>query len=173
MLKNLHSRITYAATFILFGATIAQPQTGPENGTVFGDWRLACEATAINQTACAIMQSLSVTETKQFLAEVSLQTATVEDQIRIIMAMTTPTNMLLPAQSGFRVGDTNETKPLTWRTCNAQFCTASRILEPDDVVAIREGLKMTVGYQPAGSAEPIIFDVSLKGVSAGLDALTQ
>lgn len=161
------------------GVSLGLPASGfaqgaPANGTVYGDWQLACQATAINETACAIAQTISLSDGNRFLAEVTLQKLTIEDSAeRIVMALTTPTNMLLTAQPGYRVGTEEETLPLVWRTCTQQLCTASRVLEPAEVDALRSGVTVVLGYQSAASPEPIIFELSLNGVSAGLDALSQ
>lgn len=161
----------FTATSFAFANSAAFAQTAPANGTQYGDWRLACQATAVNQTSCAIAQTLSTTEQKRFLAEVTLQFLEFDGENRIIMAVSTPTNMLLPAQPGYRVGKSGETLPLAWRTCNAQFCTASRLLEDTEVSALRNGLSFVLGYQPINQKEPLVFEISLKGVSAGLNAL--
>lgn len=151
--------------------TASAAQNAPANGTKYGDWRLACQATAVNQTSCAIAQTLTTGEQNTFLAEVTLQIAEIEGNPRTIMAVSTPTNMLLPAQPGYRVGKSGETLALTWRTCNQQFCSASRLLEESEVSALRSGLSFVLGYHPIASKDPLVFEISLKGVSAGLNAL--
>lgn len=146
-------------------------QDAQRNGAAFDDWRLACEATAVNRTICAITQRLTLTGTDAFLAEVRLQLVQVDGATRVLMAVTTPTDMALPVRPGYRVGEAGETRPLDWRTCTPQVCTASRVLDPAEVEDIRRGTRMILGYQPATQAGAIAFPVSLDGVTAGLAAL--
>jgi invasion protein IalB len=148
-------------------------QNATSNGTVFGDWRLSCQATAVNETACSIAQTLTIGEQNNFLVEITLQEALIENTKKTIMAVSTPTNMNLTAQPGYRVGKAGETRALTWRTCNAKFCTASRLLGDDEVASLRAGTSFVLGYHPIANKEPLVFQISLKGVSAGLNVLAK
>lgn len=161
-----------ASIFCLCFASTAFAQDAPANGTIIGNWRLACQATAVNQTSCVIAQTLSVGAQNTFLAEVTLRYAEIDGSDRTIMAVSTPTNMRLSAQPGYRVSDSDETLPLTWRTCTPQICTASRILEESEISALRANPSFVLGYHPMGNPEPLVFEISLDGVSAGLDALS-
>lgn len=149
----------------------ANAQSTARNGTVFGDWRLSCSAPAVNQTICNISQRLSVEETGEFLAEVSLQPVTIDDQEAVVLALSTPTNTLLPMRPGYTMSTSSETLPLEWRTCSTQACLASRVLQPAELSNLKAGRSMILGYQMAGSNSPSTFSVSLNGVTKGLAAI--
>lgn len=164
-------RIIGAAALAFGIGQAASAQQAATNGTTFEDWVLVCEAAAVNQTICAITQRLSISESNAFLAEVRLQKLNTNEGPRILLALTTPTNMVLPVRPGYRIGEGEEALPLDWRTCTPQFCTASRIVDEAELDQIKRAVRMIVGYQPVGSNEPVAFPVSLKGVTAGLNAL--
>lgn len=161
-----------ASTLFLCITSGVSAQDAATNGTLFGNWRLSCQATAVNQTTCVIAQTLTVGEQNAFLAEVTFQYAEVDGENKTIMAVSTPTNMLLSARPGYRMTDTEETLPLTWRTCTPQICTASRVLEDSEVDAIRTNQTFVIGYHPIANPEPLVFEISLQGASEGLDALS-
>jgi len=154
-----------------FGAQ-AQPAS---NGTAFGDWRLICEAVAVNRTRCEIRQTLTLRDSGALLAQVALTPAAGAEagDATTVLVLTTPTGMFLPMAPGLSIDDADETVPLQWRTCDANRCVATRMLAPGEVEALRDGARMTLGYRPAAAADPVIFPVSLQGVSAALDALAE
>lgn len=152
---------------------LAQAQSSAQNGTIFDDWRLTCRAPAVDQTVCNIFQVLTVTETGDFLAEVSLQPAVVDGEAAVVLALSTPTDMLLTMRPGYKVGAGSETLPLEWRTCSSSVCLASRVLQKDEVLALKAGSEIVMGYQSVNQAAPLRFSVSLKGVTEGLASMTQ
>ena len=166
-----HWRLSYAALLAMLPSFGATAQTA-SNGTAFGDWQLVCEAVAVNQTRCEIRQTLTLRQSGALLAQVALTpiAQTESTPAATALVLTTPTGMFLPMAPGLSIED-DETLPLQWRTCDANRCIASRILEPDEVEALRAGTRMTLGYRPAAATDAVIFPVSLQGVSAGLDAL--
>lgn len=147
-------------------------QQAAANGAIFGDWRLSCQAVAVNRTACAIVQQQTVTQTDAFVAAVRLQQVQDDSVMRILMTAITPTDMQLSLRAAYKIGQNGETLPMEWRTCNAQTCTATRLLEPAEVEALQRGTAaMILAYQPVGKAEPVGVSISLSGITAGLAAL--
>lgn len=160
---------------VLIGALcgMAQAASAQEarNGATFGDWQLICEATGVNRTVCALRQTLSLTESGAFIAEVALRRVPSADGMRTVIVLSTPTGMFLPAAPGMAVDASDETLALEWRSCDARVCTASRVLTDEDVVALRDGAELRLGYRPVNQTEPVLFSISLSGVTAGLAAL--
>lgn len=142
-----------------------------EDGTKFHDWRLACREFAGEDKFCTIIQQLSETENGEFLAEIALQPAIAKEQKRVVLAISTPTNMALTIQPGYRRTVSGEVKTLTWRTCSQTSCLASRVLSVEEVTELKKGRSILVGYQLAKDTQPTIFEVSLSGVTAGLSAI--
>ena len=140
-------------------------------GTAFGDWLLACEAVGVNRTSCVIRQTLTRRDGGALIADVILRRLEAEDDPRIALVLVTPTGMFLPEAPGMAIDAGGETLPLQWRSCDAQRCVASRVLTEDDVASLSGGGRMSLGYRPVNRDEPVIFSVSLDGVTAGLAAL--
>ena len=162
--------------FLAFLACVASTsashaQAAAQNGDVFGDWRLTCRAPAVGQSICNIFQVLTVTETGEFLAEISLQPVIVDGESAVVLGLSTPTDMLLTIRPGYKTGAQSETLPLEWRTCSSEVCLASRILLPEEVLALRAGNQMIMGYQPFKDTTPLRFAVSLNGVTRGLTSM--
>ncbi|ARE41190.1 hypothetical protein RGUI_3049 [Rhodovulum sp. P5] len=166
-------RVLFAGLLAAVPVLPAAAQTPVANGASFGDWQVICEAPAMNQTVCAIKQTLTFRETGALLGEVVLREVTVEGEQRTLMVLNTPTGMFLPITPGYRIDGTEGTLPLQWRTCSDRACSASRLLTADETAALRRGVRMIIGYRPVNREEAVLFNVSLKGVTAGLNALTQ
>lgn len=165
--------IFFAILICVASTSVSHAQATAQNGDVFGDWRLACRAPAVGPSICNIFQVLTVTETGEFLAEISLQPAVVDGENAVVLALSTPTDMLLTIKPGFKIATQSATLPLEWRTCSSDACLASRVLQPDEVLALRAGTQMIMGYQPVKQTEPLRFTVSLKGVTRGLASMKQ
>lgn len=163
--------------FVIFvciaSASVSQAQSTAQNGDVFDDWRLACRAPAVGQSTCNIFQVLTVTETGEFLAEISLQPAVIDGENVVVLGLSTPTDMLLTIKPGFKIATLSDTLPLEWRTCSSEVCLASRVLQTNEVLALRAGTQMIMGYQSVKQTEPLRFSVSLKGVTRGLASMKQ
>lgn len=160
---------------ILVGTLCAMASQAPaqeaRNGATFGDWQLICEATGVNRTVCALRQTLSFSENGAFVAEVALRRVPSADDTRTVIVLSTPTGIFLPAAPGMAVDGSDETLPLEWRSCDANICTASRVLSDNEVAALRGGAELRMGYRPVNQSDPVLFSISLTGVTAGLAAL--
>ena len=143
------------------------------NGTVFGDWRVACTAATSSRTSCALTQTLANTENNTFLAEIGLNVIRNEGAASVVMVLRTPSSMALGIQPGVLINGRSDQFALTWRTCAGDFCTAVLQLDEDGVAALRAASSMIVGYQGINATEPTSFSVSLRGVTAGLTALSE
>lgn len=162
---------------VAFAAALAAPAPAAAqsaaNGTPFEDWTLVCRAEAVNRTSCGLVQRITVQESGAFVAEIGLNLIDIEGETRVLMVLQTPSGMALPVRPGFQVVGTEDIVALDWRTCAGDFCSATRLLSPEEVASLQGGERMIVGYQAISDAEPINFPSSLAGVTAGLRALRE
>lgn len=174
MRRSLTSPVRFGATLVALLGIVAPQQARAQpdvvNGQQFRDWTLACRATAINRTSCVIKQLLVEAETTRFLAEVAFSVASGEEA-ETVLVVRVPTEVLLLRQAVMRIDDAPEPVPLRWQSCDKVLCTATVILDEDSETRLRRGLTATIGYQRLEEAEPTVFDVSLLGVTRGLDTI--
>jgi len=157
---------------LLAALCLAAPlQAEVANGTVFGDWRVACTAESSTRTSCALTQAVATSEGNRFLAEIGLNVVPNEDAKSVVMVLRTPSAMMLALQPGFLIDGASEQVALNWRTCAGDFCTAVATLDDPTVAAMRAAVRMIVGYQGVNDSAATSFAVSLRGVTAGLTAL--
>lgn len=159
----------------LFASALPHPAAAqddpPRNGTRFQDWTLSCRAEAVNTTTCAITQTLVRQSDDQFLAEFGLNRVDAEEGRRTVMIVRTPAGVDLRVDPAYRIDDAEDSTSLAWRTCAGQFCSAVLALDADQTEALKQGARMLFGYQPYGRQEAMAFNVSLSGITDGLDAL--
>lgn len=155
---------------VLF-AGAASAQSAP-NGAKFGDWTLVCKAAGVGETECSLIQRIIKKETSALIAEVRLTTLNSDDGRKVHMAVFTPEGAELTKRSGYRVDKSTTQVALHWRTCAKKLCRAEAFLDPEQVAALRAGATMWFGYQQFLAKKPVIFPLSLTGVSAGLLALS-
>jgi invasion protein IalB len=158
------------ALVVIAAAPTASAQTEVVNGQQFRDWTLACRATAINKTSCVIKQLLVEAGANRFLAEVALS-ITADEEADTVLVVRLPTEVLLLRQAVMRIDDDAEPIPLRWQSCDKVLCTATVILDEETEEKLRRGLKATFGYQRLEESEPTVFDISLLGVTRGLNTL--
>ena len=165
-------RIVLAITFLLtsslgaFGAA-AQEQTSQQ----YGDWTLRC-AQQQNGKICSLRQRVVEGEGNVLLAEVSLNMAEIDGQPRVLMVMNSPEGVALNIAPGYIVDGGDEAVNLSWRTCIRQLCRAAVLLTPPQQGAVMAGNVMTLGYRKFREDKTTAFPVSLRGVTAGLAALS-
>ncbi|MEM7270452.1 MAG: invasion associated locus B family protein [Pseudomonadota bacterium] len=163
-------RILLALMMILAGAATAQAQA--KNGQRFGDWTLRCVAQGPGQTSCALRQRVTRADTNELLADVSLNMAQVQGTPRVLMVVVTPDGVALNIAPGFIVDGEGDAVNLSWRTCSQNLCRAAALLSPQQQGAVMAGLEMRLGYNRFQSEQTTVLPVSLKGVTAGLAALS-
>lgn len=162
--------LLFAAVLAAAVARGASAEPEVVNGQQFRDWTLACRATAINRTSCVIKQLLVETGSNRFLAEVALS-ITGGEKPETVLVLRVPTEVLLLRSAVMRIDDGATPQPLRWQSCDKVFCTATAVLNEETETGLRRGLKATLGYQRLEESEPTVFDVSLLGVTRGLETL--
>lgn len=150
----------------------AQDASSAQNGTQFRDWTLACRAVAINETSCVLNQVLVNAGDQTFLAEFGVSLQSSADGPLAVLVMRVPTGVMLLVRPAAEVdGDADNRINLQWQSCDTRFCAASAILSSEDTARLRKGQKAVVGYQALGQSDPSVFQVSLLGMTAGLNTL--
>lgn len=141
------------------------------NGTMFGQWRVSCEALAVNETACVLAQRLSRSSDGAFLAEMLAFASA--DGSRFFLGARVPNGVYLP--HGFAVkparGDADETR-FVWQSCSRDLCEAMIEISADELAAL-EGAEggLIAGFRPGLLAQPVVFSLTFAGASEGLAAL--
>lgn len=167
-IKGADMRIILAFTFLLAALSVsAQEQTSQQ----YGDWTLRC-AEQQGGTICSLRQRVVQGEANELLAEVSLNIATIDGQPRVLMVMNSPEGVALNIAPGYIVDGGETAVNLSWRTCIRQLCRAATLLSRQQQSAVMAGDIMTLGYRRFREEKATAFEVSLRGVTAGLAALS-
>lgn len=157
-------------------ATLAVPPAAAEeaasrlaNGSRIGAWTVKCEAIAVGETQCVLSQSLVRSSDNAFLVE--LLAFWSGDLDKRLLVARVPAGVYLP--SGFVVGfgEPVEQQALVWQQCRDTLCEA--LIDIDDALLgkLAAAGKVTAGYRPSVTAEPLVFTVAVDGLGDGLDQL--
>ncbi|EKF57034.1 Invasion associated locus B protein [Agrobacterium albertimagni AOL15] len=147
---------------------VAEPAAGAR---LYGDWELVCKqqtdtATAkVESTTCRLQQAQAVNGGKDvvFLFNIARQG---KQRVAII---STPLNVYLPAGLELKI-DGGQVQRVIFETCNIAGCHAGFALNGSLLGALRKGNVLTVALKDT-KATTIPLKVSLRGISAGIDAL--
>lgn len=163
-----------AGSALLLAMVGAQPAAAEEaarlaNGSRIGAWTVKCEAIAVGETQCVLSQSLVRSSDNTFLVELLAFWSADLDK-RLLVARV-PAGVYLP--SGFVVGfgEPVEQQALVWQQCRDTLCEA--LIDIDDTLLgkLAAAGKVTAGYRPGVSDEPLLFTVAVDGLGDGLDQL--
>lgn len=131
----------------------------------FDDWFLRCSG----ENVCTLVQVLLMGEGDQ--AKRLLETAIISgvDGLEIVQ-MTLPFGIDLRAGIAFRV-DEHEEMQAGFVTCLEQGCIVRLRLTEQLKLDLKKGIRGLVGFRPIGASENTVIEISLKGISAGMEAL--
>ncbi|WP_159585743.1 invasion associated locus B family protein [Chelativorans xinjiangense] len=169
----------HLSTFILVASAAASGSAifapAAIASTRFDDWELVCpaegEAAASAATeaegACRLQQAQAVNEGKDvvFLFNVVMQ------ENKPIAIISTPLNVYLPAGLELRI-DGGGARRAAFETCNISGCHAGFALEGPLLAGLRRGNVLSVTMKDS-KASQVPVEVSLKGITAGLEALAE
>lgn len=133
----------------------------------FDDWFLRCQ----RDRDCALVQMLLMGEgesAKRLLESAIIPTG----DGQTVLQFTLPFGVDLRAGIAFRIDEHPELQA-GFVTCLEQGCIVRILMEDDLVKKLRGGSKALVGFRPLGSTENTVIEVSLTGISAGMDALSK
>ena len=138
------------------------------NGARIGAWTVRCEAVAVGETACALVQQLLRPSDRAFIAEI-MATWNAAARKPVLVARV-PMGVHLP--SGFVIqakGDRQ--RNFVWQRCLGRFCEATLVLGPEDLAKLDQAGEVVAAFRPAPTTNPFVFRFSMKGLRQGLEAL--
>ena len=154
-------------------ATPPAPPSAPEqrlvNGARFGQWAVACEAIAVNETACILTQKLIAKADNRFLAEMVLVRP--KGESRLILAARVPIGVHFPSGFVMKPEKSEERSAFVWQSCNRDICEAAIELSAEKLAELEKTGGATAGYRPNARSEPVVFRIAFEGASQGLDSL--
>jgi invasion protein IalB len=162
--------LTLIIAAVLF-AGAASAQSAP-NGAKFGNWTLVCKAAGVGKTDCALIQRIIKKDSGALISEIRLSSVKTDNGRKVHMVVFTPGGPELTKRAGYRVDKSTQVVALHWRTCAQKLCRAEAYLSAEQTAALKAGANMVFGYQQFRVEKPILFPLSLTGVSAGLLALS-
>ena len=139
------------------------------NGTTFGDWLVACEAISVRDTACRLVQTLTLTDGQTLVSNF----ITVPSEDGAILIAQVPMGVYLPGGAVYRfAGDEDaEQREMIWQSCQGQVCEAAAPLDAEELAAMDAAGKLLFGYRIRPDADPVVVEVDVTELSEGLDAL--
>lgn len=159
------ARLGLLAGLVLLGAPVsAQP---PAVGTAFGAWRLGCEAVAVGETACFLVQTLIRADTGALLAELL---ALPSPGAGAVLVARVPLGVHLPG--GLHLADPDAGRlNFAWLGCSTALCEATLQLDADAVARLDAAAGLRLSYRPVAGVEVLAFDTVLSGLADGLAVL--
>ncbi|MCC6007579.1 MAG: invasion associated locus B family protein [Rhodobacteraceae bacterium] len=142
-----------------------------QNGARFGDWTVACEAVAVNETICVLSQRLVAREGERFLTELLAFNDT-EEPVAYLAARV-PLGVYFPAGFSMRPEGGDTALDFEWQSCGEDLCEALLVLDADALAALEQGPAAIAGYVPRTGAEALVFRIGTEGLSGGLVALAR
>lgn len=189
--QNLTDSQTFLALLAMLGLCVAQPAYAAS--TRFDDWELVCPAQEASAAAastdaakteeqpaeppsisndnakqsCRLQQAQAVNDGRDvvFLFNVVMQ------ESKPVAIISTPLNVYLPAGLELRI-DGGGVRRAVFETCNVTGCHAGFALEGTLLNGLRRGNVLTVTIKDS-KATQIPLKVSLRGITAGLEALAE
>jgi invasion protein IalB len=159
--------------FILFCLVACAPDAHAQdriaNGTRFDNWTVTCEAVAVGETLCALVQQIVNAQSQAPLAELVALTVRGEDQV--LLSVRVPVGVWLPAAFTLRMTEDTAPVEMVWQACDGRICEAVLPLDAPMIARLNTGAPLLVAYIPALGAEPVVFEVGFAGLGAGLQAL--
>lgn len=168
-------RLALTLAFALPASVQAQEATGaPDvvaNGQKIGAWTVACVALAVGKTNCTLTQRVMRKSDGAFVADVvALRDA--DGQTYLLARV--PVGAALPSGFVIRKADSEELTRFTWQACSPEVCEATLALDPDEVTELSaEDNQMVAAFRPNLQSDPLVFQLSMSGMEAGLDAVSQ
>lgn len=173
-MKSL-AQLAFILTLALPTSALSQEAESPQdvvaNGQKIGAWTVSCIALAVGKTNCTLNQRVMRTSDGAFVADVI---ALRDSEGRTYLLARVPVGAALPSGFIMSKADSEETTSFTWQACSPEVCEATLPLDPEQVTELSaEDNQMIAAFRPNLQSEPIVFQISLSGMEAGLDAVSQ
>lgn len=139
-----------------------------KSGQDFKDWRMKCEVQeGSEEERCYIVQGLVTKEGGRQILNVAVGYLAKTEQPAAIITL--PLGISLPQGVSLQV-DEGESTRFPVERCNQTGCLAGIALDEERLTAFRNGLEARVTFYD-GARQPVTVPVSLKGFTAGFDAI--
>jgi len=150
-------------------APAAYAQDRIANGARFQNWAVACEAVAVGETVCALVQQIINAQSQAPLAEFVALIGQTEEQV--LLSARVPVGVWLPAAFTLRANSDDTPIEMVWQACDGRICEAVLPLDVETIAGFSTVEPMLVGYIPSVGAQPLVFEVAFSGLETGLNAL--
>ncbi len=171
---RLRRRLLSVALFWLLPATglatDEAPATDAREPRLFRDWKLECQKPeGADKEVCQISQDIVLKENKRPLLHVAVGYAANDN--RPVAIFNLPLGISLPPGVTIKV-DKGEQERLPIEHCFPGGCRAYLGLEEKQLAAFKGGLEAQVTFHDL-TRRPVAVPVSLRGFTAGFNALTK
>ena len=131
----------------------------------FGDWALFCPD---SEAACTLSQTIASVD-YNWLATLRIALSKSKEAEVAVVQFLVPPNVHL-ASGLFSVVAPGKALQATFIRCSTNACEAVMGMDIATLDAWKQGRVAELRYRPAVDVPPVIFDVSLIGLTAGLNA---
>jgi invasion protein IalB len=124
----------------------------------------------VNETTCALNQTLFRSSDKAFLAQM-LAFSSGDGSKRYLLARV-PVGAYLPSGFAMRAESDEDVIPFVWQACSQTQCEALVELDDDMLAKLSaEDTPIVASYRPNMQSEPVVFRFAMTGAKEGLEAL--
>jgi invasion protein IalB len=131
----------------------------------FGDWALSCPE---SEESCVLAQTVA-SKDHNWLATVRIALSGVKEGEAAVAQFLVPSGVHL-ASGLFATVAQGAPKQATYIRCNVNTCEAVMGMDAPTLSDWKRGRVAEVRYRPSTESPPLIFNVSLMGLTAGLKA---
>ncbi|OOZ41288.1 invasion associated locus B family protein [Solemya elarraichensis gill symbiont] len=171
-----HEQAAKPATEAAAAAPAAQqapkrkPSTNPENGKKYGDWLKECEffvEADKDVEICQLVQPLVDEKSKKVLLKTVI--GYVPNQKEAVLAVFLPLGIFLPPGVQMRVDGQGKVAIIPVNICLPAGCQAGSDLDAEFTGRLKNGNKLLMVFANH-AGKPVTVELSLKGMTAGLDS---
>ncbi|OYX43226.1 MAG: hypothetical protein B7Z02_09460 [Rhodobacterales bacterium 32-67-9] len=145
----------------------------PYVAETFGAWQLRCIRTDDGSDPCQLYQLLKEKDSDKPISEISLVALADGGEAVAGATIITPLETLLTQQLNITV-DSGKTKRYPFTFCTEVGCVARVGFTKEDIDGFKKGNVATISVVPvADPSRTVDVDISLKGFTAGFEAVTK
>ncbi len=166
-----HILVHWLAVITIWLLTAPTIAADTEEPRLFKDWKLRCkQPEGADKKICQITQHIVLKESKRTLLRVAVDYIPEQDD-RLGVVLTLPLGIALPPGIILTV-DNGEPRRLPIEYCIRAGCRVRLTIDDTLLAAFKAGIEAQVTFHDI-SRQPVGVPVSLRGFTAGLNALTK